>query len=34
MLGYELLIHEIIPFEVFISICEKNEQKEKKRGNK
>jgi len=29
MLGYEVSIHEILPFHVFISIC--NQKKEKKR---
>jgi len=31
MLGYELLIYEVMPFDVFISICGKKNNKKKKR---
>jgi len=30
MLGYELPIHKIMPFDVFISICEKKDTKKRK----
>jgi len=30
MLGYELLIHEIMPFDVFIFICYQKKQKQKR----
>jgi len=34
MLGFELSVHEIMPFDVFISVCSQKNKKKQKKGKR